>query len=111
MNRDCDILSVGVAALDAEHAELLALADRLEGALAGAHGLSGQAARDLASELAAYARDHFAAEERYMDETGHPGAEAHKAEHERFMQRVMTLVYTPQAAEADPRQTLAFLRQ
>jgi hemerythrin len=75
-------LSIGVGEIDEQHRELFrraaALVDTLEGA---------RAAEELAGTLgflAAYVREHFAAEEALMLRRRYPGLAAHQEQHRGF---------------------------
>ncbi len=74
-------LAVGVPEIDAQHQELFRRAERLITALRT--GDRGEV-EPLVRYLAAYAVEHFAAEERYMREIGYPGLDGHRAVHRAF---------------------------
>ena len=81
-------LAVGHAEIDAQHQELFRRADRLlEAMAAGEQGV----VEGLFDFLGSYAADHFAAEERLMAETQFPGANVHRAAHERFVRDLHAL--------------------
>jgi hemerythrin-like metal-binding protein len=72
--------SVGDAALDAQHREILARCEGLADCLA-AGGAQGERRFDQAFEqLAALAREHFAAEEALLARRGYPGIEDYRGE-------------------------------
>jgi hemerythrin len=75
-----DRLSVGVAALDADHKKMVEIINELYDAiLAG----SGREKLDgLLDRLMDYARYHFVREEELFAKTEYPDAAAHKREHE-----------------------------
>jgi hemerythrin len=81
-------LSIGVAALDAQHEEFFRRVDRL---------LDAMLARDrseascLLAFLQRHVTDHFAAEERLMREVGYPDAALHAAEHLAFAAEIAAL--------------------
>jgi len=78
--------SVGVDELDRQHRGLLALTAGLAEAMRANAGR--RAVGKVLSELAWYAREHFAAEERLMAQWRFPGLEEHRTEHERFARRL-----------------------
>lgn len=69
-----DDLRLGFAPMDATHEEFLALVDTLLAA-------PDAAVADALTAVHAHSREHFAAEERWMHETGFPAAECHRNEH------------------------------
>jgi hemerythrin len=64
-----------------QHRELLSVAEKLESA---ARSGNLQRAADVLAFLERYARDHFADEERRMEEAGYPRLAEHRAAHEAF---------------------------
>ena len=81
-----DGLRTDICSLDYEHARLVevmeALCDSFERA-----GSAPEVA-DLFGTLHAKAAAHFALEERFMREKGYPLYDAHKADHERLLERI-----------------------
>ena len=82
-------LAIGVPLVDAQHEALFAHAARFEEAVRG-HA-SGARVAELFDFLGAYARDHFAAEERIMRDAGFPGLAEHVREHAEFTRRLKLL--------------------
>jgi hemerythrin len=75
--------AVGIPEIDQQHQELFyRLSKLLEGIVGGDRA---EVAR-LIDFLGQYVVTHFGAEERWMVESEYPDYEAHKAEHDRFMQ-------------------------
>ncbi len=76
-------LAIGIPEIDQQHQELFyRLSKLLEGIVSGDRAqVSG-----LIEFLGQYVVAHFGAEERWMVESEFPDYEAHKAEHDRFMQ-------------------------
>ena len=76
-------LSIGIQELDQQHQELFYRSGRLlEGIVGGDRGEVGR----LLDFLGEYVVTHFGTEERWMIESGYPNYQAHKGEHDRFMQ-------------------------
>ena len=76
-------LAIGIPEIDHQHQELFfRLARLLEGITGGDRA---EVAR-LIDFLGDYVVKHFAAEERWMVESGFPELDSHKAEHDAFMQ-------------------------
>lgn len=104
-------MSVGIAALDADHREFVRLINLLQANVKYAER------RDLArralSTLEDYARFHFAREEAVMRVCGFPGLDAHRDEHRRFVawfrDAALRLEGDPEAAVGD--ELLDFLVQ
>lgn len=67
-------LQLGFAPMDATHEEFLSLVDVLLAA-------PDAAVAEALAAVHAHTREHFAAEERWMDETGFPAAGCHRDEH------------------------------
>jgi hemerythrin len=81
-------LALGIDEIDAQHQELFHRgAQLLEGMMAGDTTRVGP----LFEYLGGYVVDHFAAEERLMQESGFPGYNVHKAAHERFIRDYQAL--------------------
>ena len=82
-------LAIGVPAIDAQHQALFEHAARFEQALQ--RDASSAHLAELFGFLTAYARDHFAAEERLMREIGYPGLPEQIREHGEFTRRLALL--------------------
>lgn len=78
--------SVGIAALDEQHTEFIALMNELHAALL--EGQTQNASRSLLARLMTYAHDHFSTEERLMESTDFPGLAEHRAEHQALLFKV-----------------------
>ncbi len=89
--------SVGNAAVDHEHQELIDLVNRIEGALTS--GQPPEEVRAVFGDLFRAISSHFALEERFMREHGYDQTDAHKAEHERLLDELRDLM---DDYEADP---------
>jgi len=77
-------LATGYPDVDAEHARILEELQRLRAA--GAPGIP-----MLIAFLREHVHQHFADEERLMDDLGYPDAEGHKVEHRRYASAVVML--------------------
>jgi hemerythrin len=82
--------SIGVPAIDAQHKELFARADRL--LLAMREGRAAAECQRLFAFLRAYCQTHFGAEERLMKELRYPGMLPHLAQHAEFNRRFEELL-------------------
>jgi len=104
-----DSLRVGIAEIDTQHQGLVETVNRLFDAMQSRQGRR-QIAETL-RELAAYAKEHFATEERYMERFAYPGAEAHRLEHRAFVSRLEELNAQLQAGRVlVAAKTMDFLR-
>ncbi|MES9883051.1 MAG: bacteriohemerythrin [Sedimenticola sp.] len=74
-----DAYSVGVAALDEDHKELIRLLDKFQTAYD--YHTGDEFERATLDELVTYTKNHFAHEEGVMEEHGYPAFEEHKAKH------------------------------
>jgi len=77
-------LETGNGEIDGQHRELFHRIDRL--LAASREKRSREEVAQTLTFLGDYVVQHFAAEERMMDETAYPELEAHRAEHARFVQ-------------------------
>jgi hemerythrin len=83
------VLLTGVDDIDAQHRELF---DRIRALLeASRHRRSREEVIRLLEFLGGYVVDHFAAEERTMQQAGYPKLEGHRAEHRRFVKELEIL--------------------
>ncbi len=82
-----DSYSVKVAAIDNQHKQLFATAEELHNAMLAGHG------KDKASEvlgrLIDYTVNHFAAEEKLMEQHSYPSLVTHRAEHKALTDKVL----------------------
>jgi hemerythrin-like metal-binding protein len=99
-----DTFRTGIASVDHEHAELIALINRLYAALEqhDAPAVTGFLG-DLHDAIAA----HFALEETLMQASRYPGYAAHKADHERLLDDIRDIMDEHDAGSSpDPAATL-----
>lgn len=78
--------SVGITRLDDQHRRLLQMLNNLQQAMLG--GKSREVISRIVEELVQYTKTHFTSEEAYFQMYGYPEAEAHKREHQEFIQKV-----------------------
>lgn len=83
------ILLTGVDEIDAQHRELFQRIGQLLDA--SRHRRSRDEVVRLLEFLGGYVVDHFAAEERTMEEAGYPKLEGHRAEHRQFVKELEIL--------------------
>ena len=79
--------NLSVPVIDAQHLRLLELANQLHDAMA--RGKEAAVLEGLLAELVAYARTHFACEERMLRAAGYPRLSDHQAAHEKLTRQVM----------------------
>jgi hemerythrin-like metal-binding protein len=100
--------SIPYGTIDAEHEALVALLNRLC-EQAEATRFSGAVLDPLYQELRTGLADHFAHEERAMEETGFPGLARHRAHHIDLMARVVDICERSRKGYfADSRELLGF---
>ena len=85
-----DEFSLGVAAVDLEHRELIDLINDLH-RLLGA-GANNDQVVTMLGEIFAQISAHFALEERYMRETLYPHLSEHKADHEALLDELRDIM-------------------
>ena len=100
-----DRYSVGVAAVDHEHRELIELINRLY-AEASARG-SKDAIVDFFGDLLKAISSHFALEERLMRERGYDQLAQHKNDHERLLDELRDIMEDFEASERIDEKLLA----
>lgn len=77
-----DKFATGIQQIDDDHKRVMEIINRIDNALQGDHATR-QVDSTTLEELAKYAEDHFALEERLMAAADFPGLEAHRQEHHR----------------------------
>lgn len=85
-----DEFSVGVAAVDHEHRELIALINELHDMLGT--GATGEQVVETLGEIFAQISAHFALEEKIMRETEYDGYSAHKLDHEALLDELRDIM-------------------
>ncbi len=88
---------VGIVFIDAQHAQLLAVLERLE-SLAGTRNEFAAMVEGV-DALFNYAQTHLADEEHLLREIGYPGLEQHAAQHRWFVQMIMQLMTRLEAGD------------
>lgn len=84
-----DEMKVGVPAMDAEHREMIAIANRFLAAAEDGALVPTLAA--IMAELLSRTRAHFQSEERLLDRHNYPDLAGHRSEHDRLMAEAMAL--------------------
>jgi hemerythrin len=79
-------LAIGIQEIDQQHQELFY---RLGKLIDGIVGIDRAQVGKLVKFLGDYVVHHFGTEERWMIQSGFPGYEAHKAEHDAFIQEYL----------------------
>ena len=83
------VLSVGVASLDAQHQRLFQMFDDLNEAML--RGKDREAIGEIIDGLIEYAQEHFVREEKLFAQTAYRDAAAHKLEHDAFIRKASQL--------------------
>jgi len=103
-------LSTGIAAMDEEHKQLIALLNELHDAIEDGQGkaILGR----ILDGLIAYTGTHFAHEESLFAETGYPDALSHKIQHEALIRQVNEIQakFTATPTAILPGEVLSFLK-
>lgn len=91
-------IAVGVATIDTQHQELFTQVNALMAGLSAGKGKE-EVTKALAF-LQDYVLNHFAMEEKYMTQFAYPGVEAHKTQHQKFVEDFLALkkVYEAEGA-------------
>lgn len=82
-------LSVGIEKIDRQHQELFSRISRLVEAIKQ-HRCKEEIDNTI-KFLDDYAREHFAEEEKYMEESSYEGLAAHKSHHARYLENIAEL--------------------
>jgi hemerythrin len=82
-----DEYSVGVAAIDKDHKELLEIVDNLHDRLK--EGATAETLARICDKLIEHTLVHFGNEESYFEKTNYPRAEAHRLMHQQLKQRIL----------------------
>lgn len=98
--------SLGIAEMDAEHARMIEMMERLESVEGRSDAL--QTVGKVVSELADYVETHFKHEEDLMEKAGYPYLDRHREQHRAFAQKVIDL---RSRASLDARSVHQFLQQ
>jgi len=85
-----DNLKLNIPEIDSQHETLIRLINQLHETML--QGADKAALNELLSQLLEHTRTHFSSEERLMSQSGYPGYEAHKSEHNSLMQHLEDLV-------------------
>lgn len=82
-----DELSVNVAEIDEQHKQLVSMINDLHDAMTQGQGT--EVLGRIVDGLIDYTRVHFDAEEKAFDASAYPDAEAHKRQHDQFVDKVV----------------------
>jgi len=100
--------SIGCPLIDLQHKQILRITAELHQAMVNNIGL--EATKLMLDKVVSYTRFHFASEERLLLETGHPGYEEHRADHEKQMEKVVAFQEKAKANGPMAMEEIRFLR-
>jgi hemerythrin-like metal-binding protein len=100
--------SVQVSQMDGEHQRLVGIINKLYGAMRAGRGK--EAIGSILGELIDYTKNHFAHEERLMQETGFPGLEEQRRAHGNLLSRVSEIEKKFKAGEVLSQEVMSFLK-
>lgn len=105
-----DVLSVGIASIDEEHAQLFACLDRLMLSVNTRKG--GVISVEVLDALQCYSETHFRNEEALMREHGYAALAVHRNEHQSFIDEIRRFRHEADDSDPDmPQQMTAYLMQ
>ncbi|MGD2034404.1 MAG: bacteriohemerythrin [Bacteroidales bacterium] len=81
--------NLGIPEIDAQHRKIIDLINDLNKALV--EDKTNQKIGKILDEMSEYAKVHFKTEERYFEESDFPLMKEHKAQHEYFINKIITL--------------------
>lgn len=84
-----ELLQIGIATVDSEHAELFAILKRFQAEVEGYRRRGVK--NSLLNELAQKAIAHFLSEERLMAEAHYPGLALHAVKHEHLLEKLTAM--------------------
>jgi methyl-accepting chemotaxis protein len=102
-----DRMSVHVRQFDDQHKQLVSMIQRLNDAMRNGEG--DKVIGDILAGLAEYAVNHFAQEERFMQQHNYPDYPAHKQIHEELLKQVGATIVDFENGRAVPAAIMAFL--
>jgi hemerythrin-like metal-binding protein len=100
-------MTVKVSRFDDAHKKLIAMIGQLNDALQ--HGQSEKVIHEILQGLTSYCKEHFADEERFLEEHGYPGLQEHKQVHVAFINKVSEVVRDYGEHKASPSQVMNLL--
>lgn len=102
--------SVKIDEMDRQHQKLINLINQLHEAMMAGSG--DDAMYEVLSGLVAYTKEHFASEEKLMQQFHFPQLAGHRAEHQRLVEQVSALVKRADAGQPlSAYEVLQFLRE
>jgi len=76
----------GIKSVDDQHRQLVDLVNKFEDA--SRRGKGSRIMSEILNDLVGYTQEHFAHEEKIMEECGFPGLKQHKANHRQLLQKI-----------------------
>lgn len=76
----------GIQSIDDQHRHLVDLVNKFEDA--SRRGRGSRIMSEILNDLVGYTQEHFAHEEKIMEECGFPGLKQHKASHRQLLQKI-----------------------
>ncbi|MCL2192588.1 MAG: bacteriohemerythrin [Treponema sp.] len=84
-----DRFAVGIPLVDNQHKELLNLANALHDTCRQGKEFVPEGFKKTAGAAVEYVKVHFSTEEKIMERVNYPGMAEHKAEHQKFVRKVL----------------------
>ena len=81
----------GIDSIDEQHRHLVDLANKFEEA--SRRGRGSRIMSEILNDLVGYTQEHFAHEEKIMEDSGFPAAKQHLAQHRQLLQKVERFQY------------------
>lgn len=86
-----DDFETGIVAVDDQHRKLVEIVNKFDEA--ASHGKGSRIMNEILSELIGYTAEHFAAEEKLLEEAEYPKLKQHQSQHRQLLQRVERLKF------------------
>ena len=103
--------SVGFDPIDDQHKELVKMINELFESCKQGAAVADKAFMQTVKKAAAYARDHFSNEDKYMVEAGYPKLSEHRKLHDDFLNTVLKSIQDFSAGNKEPIELARFLKQ
>ena len=79
-------LSVGIESLDQQHQNLVEILNKFNEGRRRGRGT--KIMNNILNEIIGYTQEHFAFEERLLEEAGYPGLKLHQSQHRQLIQKI-----------------------
>jgi len=86
-----DDFKTGIESVDTQHRHLVEIVNKFDEA--AKRGKGSRIMNEILSELLGYTAEHFAAEEKILEDAGYPKLKQHRSQHRQLLQKVERLQF------------------